>query len=1167
MSPELGKATFVLSLDAKGFSRDFKAAEAEANTRTAAIAKGLNKVDTNFKDLGHSASGFKNDASRALGDSERSVKTFGGEVERLKTRLGNARTEAERTGKSLAFDIARGGGAIIHGIGAALSFVGSAGGIALRGIESIGSSFTGMFKEGGKLAGLIPALSGGISKLGGAFGGMIGPIGSVVGSFATLPGLIIILSPLIVALGVILVGLVGSLVAAAGAVASLGIAFGATFIPVIAIAVAAVARFKDQSKEAGTAANKLATAIGITKGSAKGFGQVLSQTFGGAADKVFSGLASAINIFKAHVGDLAPAFTKVGSALGTSFERVAHLLTSPFFTKFFEMLGGAAANVIPHLEKAFAGVATILAKIAQAAMPILTHALAGIASWLTKLGSGTGIGTLRSDITGLVGWFNQWWHIVVNVGSGLVGLFRGATSGTHSVLGAITQVTAKFAAWANSVRGQNQVHDFLSKMLPILGKLVVGLAKLIPPVLQFGTAMLPVVTSVIHALTEVGSAVSAVIKWFQKLPAPIRTLIGLAATIASPFGKAKLAIRLVATAVTGIATVASSTGQTVVHALVPIWGKMVSAVTGAISLVKGAFSGLVGFVSGVASTISGVFGKISGVIGKISSIAGKVGGAIGSVLGNAKGGVVSTPTYVVGEEGAAHPEVVIATNPAYRSRNLGLWQQAGAALGVPGFAVGGSPSGASALARAASAGSKKPRAVHTPAKKKLTTVWAPGASGGAGGKTASDYYATAAAELGFSDPVELGDIDRIEAVMADLWQQYTNMQTFADRTQESPFTRTVTDAQGNSTTLPDSGLIGQRVGELDSFTAFITGKINPEMAALQSRMQDAVRELQQKMQEVTDKLEKIAKEIARLEAENNSDHADLTELGKADLQDRDQIKTTQRAKSNISPKDKKGRNAADASIRKMQDRIAARQKTRTRLQGNISRRDGRLSSLNGDVSTLVGVHKRFSDDLDAENASLYTTTGNNSIKQGIFDRDQKLWEIGDERANFTTDANGNWTISPSSSFFPPPSTPSSGSAGSATGTGTSNLEALLAQQIQLSQQTALLQGVDDSTLTNFLQEIGKGTLPQYAEGTSYVPTTGPAILHQGEAVIPAHLNNGSSGTAPSIVISMSAELAALNPHIEAVIDGKKAEIAQSVNATLGRSTRLSLQVPGGRTLA
>lgn len=56
---------------------------------------------------------------------------------------------------------------------------------------------------------------------------------------------------------------------------------------------------------------------------------------------------------------------------------------------------------------------------------------------------------------------------------------------------------------------------------------------------------------------------------------------------------------------------------------------------------------------------------------------------------HATGGVVKTPGYFAGEEAPRYPEVILATNPAYRKRNLGLFAEAGKMLGVPGFAQGG----------------------------------------------------------------------------------------------------------------------------------------------------------------------------------------------------------------------------------------------------------------------------------------------------------------------------------------------------------------------------------------------------------------------------------------------------------------------------------------------
>jgi hypothetical protein len=76
-----------------------------------------------------------------------------------------------------------------------------------------------------------------------------------------------------------------------------------------------------------------------------------------------------------------------------------------------------------------------------------------------------------------------------------------------------------------------------------------------------------------------------------------------------------------------------------------------------------------------------------------STVAG-AGAAIPALFGGPKGATgmkVHAPTYVVGEEGPQHPEYVLATNPAYRERNRGLWAAAGHDLGIPGFAKGGTP--------------------------------------------------------------------------------------------------------------------------------------------------------------------------------------------------------------------------------------------------------------------------------------------------------------------------------------------------------------------------------------------------------------------------------------------------------------------------------------------
>lgn len=64
-------------------------------------------------------------------------------------------------------------------------------------------------------------------------------------------------------------------------------------------------------------------------------------------------------------------------------------------------------------------------------------------------------------------------------------------------------------------------------------------------------------------------------------------------------------------------------------------------------------------------------------------------------LRGGNGRYINKPTFLVGEEGGAHPEYVIASNPAYRRRNEGLLEQAAGALGkeVIAAASGGKSKG------------------------------------------------------------------------------------------------------------------------------------------------------------------------------------------------------------------------------------------------------------------------------------------------------------------------------------------------------------------------------------------------------------------------------------------------------------------------------------------
>jgi hypothetical protein len=95
---------------------------------------------------------------------------------------------------------------------------------------------------------------------------------------------------------------------------------------------------------------------------------------------------------------------------------------------------------------------------------------------------------------------------------------------------------------------------------------------------------------------------------------------------------------------------------------------------------------IVGKIPGVGDIADKGKDAIDKVIGKLAQ-GGQFGGAGKGTEAFARGGItsggyVNKPIVLMGEEAPAHPEWVIPTNPAYRSRALALHQAAGKAIGL-----------------------------------------------------------------------------------------------------------------------------------------------------------------------------------------------------------------------------------------------------------------------------------------------------------------------------------------------------------------------------------------------------------------------------------------------------------------------------------------------------
>lgn len=100
-----------------------------------------------------------------------------------------------------------------------------------------------------------------------------------------------------------------------------------------------------------------------------------------------------------------------------------------------------------------------------------------------------------------------------------------------------------------------------------------------------------------------------------------------------------------------------------------------------------------GAIQGVISALAGITNKTVTIFQR--TVKQRAAGGPLATSSRERSTKVTRPTILTGEEGPAHPEFVIATNPAYRRANLGYLQLAAQALGVPvlGFAKGGPTKG------------------------------------------------------------------------------------------------------------------------------------------------------------------------------------------------------------------------------------------------------------------------------------------------------------------------------------------------------------------------------------------------------------------------------------------------------------------------------------------
>lgn len=379
------------------------------------------------------------------------------------------------------------------------------------------------------------------------------------------------------------------------------------------------------------------------------------------ADKLIPTVKDSVNLVTDKVGPavdwLVNNLPYVGIALGAVGAVIA------------AMKWGSIVSGVGKAVSAFKGIGTAIAAIPGPVLLIIgiVAALAAGFAYLWKTNEG-----FRESMTGvweqLQGTFSQLGGMITNTITQLTPLISQIATtvlpAIANVLAVVLPVLLQFVVEILPV-----IVDLLGKMLPIfvqiaqsvLPVLVEVFNQLLPVIMQIVQTVLPLLLEVVKALMPVISAVAHV----------ITAVLGNA-------------IKQVQPIIQGLTKVFQGLIDFVSGVFSGNWSK---AWSGIVKVFGGLWDSLVGIVkapiNGVIALINKAIGALNGISVKIPDWVPKYGGQMFGVnlpkIPQLADGGFTDGVSIAGEAGM---EAVISFDPAYRDKNIGIWEKAGQLLGV-----------------------------------------------------------------------------------------------------------------------------------------------------------------------------------------------------------------------------------------------------------------------------------------------------------------------------------------------------------------------------------------------------------------------------------------------------------------------------------------------------
>lgn len=404
-----------------------------------------------------------------------------------------------------------------------------------RGVVEKIASLTGQIEKIGKVT--EEAAQGGISS----FVSSIGEAWKGASIFGVSLSTIAVAAPFVIAAVVAIVGqlvaVIASAASAAGGIVALGTAFGAALVPGIALAIGAIANFKDDAATAGTAAHALSGSLGVVADAFK------NATAGGS-NALFRGLSDGLKDIAPLIEHLGPAFTRLGEAGGDAIRGLASQFSSPAWSKFFTFTIDSLAKLTPLFAESFGAFANILKNIATAAMPFLIKAFEGLADGLDAVaGKTSDIEGLRGVIGGMVSSLRSWGELLGGLADLAAAFVEAFAPFGDSIVESLAEGAHNLADWLRSKDGLEEVQQFFETTGPLAAALAELVLKVSLALIQMAELIAPALTPVVRLFNNVLDAANAALSWIvDHVPGVLRVLTSVIAPItllADAFGPIK----------------------------------------------------------------------------------------------------------------------------------------------------------------------------------------------------------------------------------------------------------------------------------------------------------------------------------------------------------------------------------------------------------------------------------------------------------------------------------------------------------------------------------------------------------------------------------------------------------------------------------------------------